>query len=153
MKPITRRSRAIFAGGLLAMIAACSNAVQAASYTMFRDPYCGCCEEWAEHVHHRADAQIKVEESTNMATIKDERGVPADLRSCHTMLVDGYVIEGHVPAADIERLLAERPEGISGLAVPGMPVGSPGMEMAGRTQPYQVIAFGDAGRTVFSSYN
>jgi hypothetical protein len=68
------------------------------------------------------------------------------------MVVDGYVIEGHVPAADIARLLRERPEGIKGLAVPGMPIGSPGMEMGDRTQPYQVIAFGSAGRSVFASY-
>lgn len=68
------------------------------------------------------------------------------------MIVDGYVIEGHVPAADIERLLAERPEGVRGIAVPGMPIGSPGMEMGNRTQPYQVIAFGDAGMSVFASY-
>ena len=152
-KSATLRSRAIIAGGLFAMLAACSNAAQAASYTMFRDPYCGCCEKWADHIHNEMAAEIAVEESTEMAAIKDQRGVPTDLRSCHTMVVDGYVIEGHVPAADIERLLAERPEGVAGLAVAGMPLGSPGMEVGDRTQPYQVIAFGDAGRRVFSSYN
>lgn len=137
---------------LLMALAACSNAAQAASYTMFRDPNCGCCEEWADHVHAGMQAEIAVEERSDMGAIKDREGVPVDLRSCHTMVVDGYVIEGHVPAADIARLLRERPEGIEGLAVPGMPIGSPGMEMGDRTQPYQVSAFGSAGRTVFASY-
>ena len=79
--------------------------------------------------------------------------MPADLRSCHTMEVSGYVIEGHVPAADIQRLLKERPAGVRGLAVAGMPLGSPGMEMGDQAQPYQVVAFGEAGRSVFNSYN
>ena len=99
------------------------------------------------------DAEVAVSESTDMGSVKDANGVPARLRSCHTMIVDGYVIEGHVPAADIARLLEERPESVRGLAVPGMPIGSPGMEMGERTQPYQVIAFGDAGLSVYASYN
>lgn len=144
--------RRSMAPALLMALAACSNAAQAASYTMFRDPNCGCCEEWADHVHAGMQANIAVEERSDMGAIKDREGVPVNLRSCHTMVVDGYVIEGHVPAADIARLLRERPEGIEGLTVPGMPIGSPGMEMGDRTQPYQVIAFGSAGRTVFASY-
>lgn len=88
-----------------------------------------------------------------MAAVKDGHQVPDALRSCHTMVVDGYVIEGHVPAADIARLLRERPAGVEGLAVAGMPLGSPGMEMNGQTQPYQVIAFGKSGRIVFNTYN
>ena len=79
-------------------------------------------------------------------------GVPADLVSCHTAVIGGYVIEGHVPARDIARLLEQRPKGVKGLAVAGMPLGSPGMEAGGRVQPYQVIAFGDAGRRVFANY-
>jgi hypothetical protein len=80
--------------------------------------------------------------------------VPASLQSCHTAVVDGYIIEGHVPVAEINRLLAERPAGVVGLAVPGMPVGSPGMEVPGQpTQPYDVLAFDKAGNTeVFASY-
>lgn len=81
--------------------------------------------------------------------------MPAQLQSCHTAIVDGYIIEGHVPAADIERLLAERPDGIAGLAVPGMPVGSPGMEVEGQpVQPYEVLAFDKDGNIVdvFASY-
>ena len=146
--PVFRR---ILTPALLAL-AACSTAAQAATYTMFKDPNCGCCDHWADHVREGTDAEIAVSQTGVMAAVKDEHGVPQQLRSCHTMIVDGYVIEGHVPAADIARLLEERPEGVRGLAVPGMPVGSPGMEMGDRSQPYQVIAFGDNGMTVFASY-
>ncbi|PEQ12475.1 metal-binding protein [Novosphingobium sp. PC22D] len=133
-------------------LAACSGAAQAASYTMFRDPSCGCCEAWAAHIREGLHAGVAVQDSADMGAIKDREGVPDELRSCHTMIVDGYVIEGHVPAADIARLLRERPAGVEGLAVAGMPLGSPGMEMGGRTQPYQVIAFGPSGKRVFASY-
>ena len=144
--------------GLIALLGtmfltACSGVAQTASYTMFRDPSCGCCEAWAAHIRDGLHADVAVQESADMGAVKDREGVPEELRSCHTMIVDGYVIEGHVPAADIARLLRERPAGVEGLAVAGMPLGSPGMEMDERTQPYQVIAFGKAGRTVFSSYN
>ncbi|NIJ62536.1 DUF411 domain-containing protein [Qipengyuania flava] len=88
-----------------------------------------------------------------MAEVKAELGVPDALASCHTMKVDGYIIEGHVPAREIARLLEERPTGVTGLAVAGMPLGSPGMEVGGRVQPYQVIAFGPAGRNVWASYS
>ncbi len=138
---------------VLLSLAACSSVAQAATYTMFKDPNCGCCDHWADHVREGMEAEVAVSESSDMGSVKDANGVPVRLRSCHTMIVDGYVIEGHVPAADIARLLEERPEGVRGLAVPGMPIGSPGMEMGERTQPYQVIAFGDAGLSVFASYN
>ena len=144
--------RNALAAPLLLFLAACSGAAQAASYTMFRDPTCGCCTKWADHVHEATQAEVAVDDHPDMAALKDERGVPQDLRSCHTMVVDGYVIEGHVPAADIARLLDERPAGVRGLAVPGMPIGSPGKEMGDRTQPYQVIAFGDGAPSVFASY-
>lgn len=135
----------------LLLLAACT-AAQAASYTMHRDPGCGCCVAWSKHIHEQMAAEVVVENHPDMAAVKQRLGVPQELWSCHTMEVDGYVIEGHVPAADIARLLAERPEGVRGLAVPGMPVGSPGMEMGDRVQPYQVVAFGDAGYSVFASY-
>ena len=143
--------------GLIALLgtmflAACSGVAQAASYTMFRDPSCGCCESWAAHIRDGLHADVAVQDSADMGAIKDREGVPDELRSCHTMIVDGYVIEGHVPAGDVARLLRERPADVEGLAVAGMPLGSPGMEMGGRTQPYQVIAFGPAGKRVFASY-
>jgi hypothetical protein len=91
---------------------------------------------------------------TNLEEVKAKNRVPAQMKSCHTATVGGYVIEGHVPAADVHRLLKERPKGVIGLAVPGMPMGSPGMEVAsGQTQSYKVLAFDKDGRTtVFASH-
>ncbi|AKM11522.1 DUF411 domain-containing protein [Croceicoccus naphthovorans] len=140
------------ATALALSLAACTVAAQAAPYVMFRDPGCGCCHEWAEHIRADMQAEVVMREDVPMTQVKADRGIPADLASCHTMEVEGYVIEGHVPAADIRRLLRERPEGVRGLAVAGMPLGSPGMEMGGRTQPYKVIAFGDFGQRVFATY-
>ena len=145
-------SRRFFTAAIAALAAACTGAAQAAPYVMFRDAGCGCCKEWAEHVRNELGVDVEVREDRPMAEVKQAAGVPADLTSCHTMEVDGYVIEGHVPAREIERLLAERPEGVRGLAVAGMPAGSPGMEIGGRVQPYQVIAFGPRGQKVFASY-
>lgn len=144
------RSRAAIASALL--LAACGQAAQAADLVMFRDPNCGCCEEWAKHVREGLQEEVIVRDDRPMPDVKAEMGVPTDLRSCHTMEVEGYVIEGHVPAREIARLLEEKPGDIKGLAVAGMPLGSPGMEMGGRTQPYQVVAFGDFGQRVYASY-
>lgn len=97
---------------------------------------------------------IETENVFDLRPVKDRFQVPTELQSCHTAIVDGYIIEGHVPAADIERLLEERPE-IAGLAVPGMPVGSPGMEIDGQPdQPFEVLAFDKDGNVVevFTSY-
>jgi hypothetical protein len=144
-----RRSASIFGAILLA---ACTGAAQAAPYVMFRDPGCGCCKEWAAHARHGLQHEVQVREDEPMERVKARLGVPVDLASCHTTVIEGYVIEGHVPAREIARLLKEKPAGVRGLAVAGMPMGSPGMDAGGRVQPYQVIAFGDAGRKVFASY-
>ena len=98
--------------------------------------------------------KTQVEDVNDLSAVKRNHQIPAQLQSCHTAIVDGYVIEGHVPVAEIERLLAEKPD-IAGLAVPGMPVGSPGMEVSGSpNQPFDVIAFDKAGQMqVFASYN
>lgn len=141
------------AGAVVLGAALTACVAQAASYTMYRDPNCGCCLDWAKHVEQGDAHDVKTVDHANMAQVKAERGVPADLQSCHTMIADGYVIEGHVPAADIARLLRERPKGVTGLAVAGMPLGSPGMEHGDHRQPYQVIAFGPKGRSVFATYN
>ncbi len=120
--------------------------------TVYKSPTCGCCTAWIEHL--RAEGyEVIAEDVDNLAVIKAELGVAPHLTSCHTALVDGYVVEGHVPAGDIDRLLAERPE-IAGLSAPGMPIGSPGMEMPGRAaDPYDVLAFDLAGRTtVFAKH-
>ena len=94
-----------------------------------------------------------MEDVQNLTTVKASHRIPIELQSCHTAIVDGYVIEGHVPIAEIERLVAEKPD-IVGLAVPGMPVGSPGMEVEGaEAQPYSVVAFDESGKTeIFASY-
>ena len=96
---------------------------------------------------------VQVEDVKDLSAVKEEHQVPMQLQSCHTAIVDGYVIEGHVPVTEINRLLAEKPD-IAGLAVPGMPIGSPGMEVAGAdAQPYDVIAFSnDGSMEVFASY-
>lgn len=146
---ISRRSLA----GMLALgatLTAC--AAQAAAVTMYRDPNCGCCLAWAAHLENGDAHIVETVDHPDMTSIKAEHGVPSNLQSCHTAIVDGYAIEGHVPAADIERLLAERPDGVVGLAVAGMPMGSPGMEHGNHRQPYQVIAFGPSGSTVWSYY-
>ena len=148
----TRPARRSIASMAAFLLAACAGAAQAASFTMYRDPNCGCCLSWADHMEQGGKHEVETIDHPDMRAVKTQRGVPGDLRSCHTVIADGYVIEGHVPAADVERLLAERPEGVTGLAVAGMPMGSPGMEHGDHRQPYQVIAFGPAGRSVWASY-
>lgn len=115
--------------------------------TVYRDPSCGCCEAWAG-IARTAGYQVALIDHPDMAAIKRQHGVPGPLQSCHTTIVEGYAIEGHVPLGDVDRLLTERPAGVKGLAVPGMPRGSPGMEMPdGSKDRFQVLAFDAAGRT------
>jgi hypothetical protein len=124
----------------------------AAVMTVFRSPSCGCCSAWVDDMQ-ASGFTVEAQDVQDMATVKAMHNVPATLQSCHTALIDGYVIEGHVPAADIERLLSERPA-IAGLAVPGMPVGSPGMEVEGMPPaPFNVVTFDRAGNSnIFASY-
>jgi hypothetical protein len=112
--------------------------------TVYRSPSCGCCEKWLEHLakHHFTVTDIKTD---NIQTIKQQHGVPPQLASCHTAVIEGYVIEGHVPADDIKRLLLDKPA-IAGLTVPAMPVGTPGMEMGSRKDPFQVLQFDKEGK-------
>ncbi|MDZ7748739.1 MAG: DUF411 domain-containing protein [Halofilum sp. (in: g-proteobacteria)] len=119
--------------------------VAAGTMTVYKTATCGCCKAWVEHVR-AAGFEVTARDVpyAELVERKREQGVDPALASCHTALVDGYVIEGHVPAADIRRLLGERPD-IAGLAVPGMPVGSPGMEVGGRSEAYSVVAFDAAG--------
>lgn len=111
--------------------------------TVYKTASCGCCVGWVEHLQ-AAGFQTQVHDVADLAAVKGQLGVPPALGSCHTATVGGYVIEGHVPAADIARLLAQRPAG-KGLAVPGMPVGSPGMEQGEQVDPYQVLLWGEGG--------
>lgn len=115
------------------------------------DPSCGCCGSWADHLR-QAGFPVDVRQTDSIELVKAHLGVPEDLFSCHTAEIDGYVVEGHVPADAIRRLLAERPQAL-GLSVPGMPVGSPGMEVAGmEPDTYDVILFGPSGRRTFARY-
>jgi len=109
--------------------------------TVYKSPTCGCCSRWIVHLQ-QAGFVVTAHDTDNVAPIKRQHGVPQALESCHTALVGGYVVEGHVPADVIQRLLRERPA-IAGIAVPGMPAGSPGMEGLGgpEHQPYNVMAF------------
>jgi hypothetical protein len=117
--------------------------------TVYKSPTCGCCAKWVEHMRANGFA-VTVNETPDVAPIKDKQGVPAELRSCHTALVGGYAIEGHVPADVIKKLLRERPNAV-GLAVPGMPMGSPGMEGASKDS-YNVMLFDKAGKaTIYAS--
>ena len=119
--------------------------------SVYRVEGCQCCLKWVEHLR-KAGFQVTVEAVPNTADYRRRFGVPEGLKSCHTAFVNGYAIEGHVPAADIQRLLRERPKA-KGLAVPGMPLGSPGME-ADRSQPYSVLLFDADGKTtVFKEYS
>lgn len=112
---------------------------------VFKSPTCTCCTGWVEHLR-AAGFTVDVTDTADMNAVKMAMGVPPEMGSCHTAEIDGVVIEGHVPAADIADFMAERPEGVRGLAVPGMPVGSPGMEMPGQpADPYDVVAFSDDG--------
>jgi hypothetical protein len=106
---------------------------------VYKTPSCGCCKSWVEHVQ-QAGFDVEVHDMPDVSSVKTEHGLPQHLASCHTAIVDGYVIEGHVPADVIRRLLAERPQ-VAGIAVPGMPSGSPGMEMGGRKDAYDIVAF------------
>lgn len=115
-----------------------------------RSPDCGCCGAWIAHLEQNGFV-IEDVLSDDLDAEKARLGVPAELRSCHTGLVEGYVIEGHVPANDILRLLAERPQA-DGLAVPGMPIGSPGMEMGGRSDAFDVILWAGTDTYVFATY-
>jgi hypothetical protein len=118
--------------------------------TVYKDPSCGCCKNWIDHlIKHGYGVDAK--DTPAMAEVKRTLGVPDALTACHTAVVNGYLIEGHVPAADIARLLKQKPK-VAGLAVPGMPAGSPGMEGPTR-QHYQVLSFDKNGKTkVFASY-
>ena len=113
-------------------------ALAASDIVVHRDPGCGCCEKWAQAVR---------------AKLGRKAGMPRTLASCHSAIVDGYMIEGHVPISDVKRLLATRPAGVKGIAVAGMPIGSEGMEVAGAArQPYTVVAFGSAGQRIFARH-
>jgi hypothetical protein len=135
---------------IVLLLAACSQSLSAEEagkpleMTVYRSPTCGCCGKWLEHAKQNG---FKINDviSDDMDTIKARFGVPEKLASCHTAIVDGHVIEGHVPAADIQKLLQSK-SNIAGIAAPGMPMGSPGMEMGGQQDAYKVVSFDKDGK-------
>lgn len=118
---------------------------------VYKNATCGCCGHWVDHLKEHGFA-LQVHDVDNMSPVKERVGLPFGMGSCHTAEVAGYFIEGHVPAGEVERLLKEKPKA-RGLAVPGMPIGSPGMEQDGKQQPYDVLLIKPDGSTeVFAHY-
>jgi hypothetical protein len=145
---LSRKLAAILAP--LAVLACAENAIAATTLVVTKNAACGCCDGLVEHMQ-KAGFKVEVQVVDDVTPTAARLGVPNDLRSCHTTEAEGYVIEGHVPAADVKRLLATKPAAI-GLAVPGMVAGSPGME-GGRADRYDVILFAKDGKTeVFASH-
>jgi len=120
------------------------------SLTMYRSEGCDCCVKWADYLEAEG-WEVTTETVSDMYPVKQENGVPGQLQSCHTALVDGYVIEGHVPIEDIRRLLAERPDAI-GLSAPGMPPNSPGMDLDVENE-WQTVLFDGESMTVYNTHN
>lgn len=119
---------------------------------VYKSPTCGCCGDWVDHMRENG-FEVDVTDTNNMNQIKSDAGLTPQLSSCHTAFVGDYVIEGHVPAADVRRLIEEQPDA-HGLSAPGMPMGSPGMEIGDRKDHYQVLLFNEAGQTrVFAEHN
>jgi hypothetical protein len=147
--PLTRRNLlAVMIGGTSLAVAPSARA-QTSAIKVFKDPSCGCCGGWVDHLR-QAGYDVAVEEPADLDAVKKRLAVPAELWACHTATAAGYTIEGHVPAHALARLFAERPR-FAGLAVPGMPVGSPGME-ADRRDVYEVIGFEGRRRISFGRY-
>lgn len=119
--------------------------------TVYRSPTCGCCSKWIAHLKEH-DFKVNDVVTAEILGIKNKYAVPKNMESCHTAIIDGYAVEGHVPAQDIKKLLNLKPK-VSGISVPGMPVGTPGMEMGNKKDAYQVISFDkDVNYQVFNSY-
>ncbi|HIF9069551.1 TPA: DUF411 domain-containing protein [Photobacterium damselae] len=115
--------------------------------TNYQSPYCGCCKEWVKHMKDNGfDLDIVYEE--NLTPVKIKLGLQPQLASCHTAEIEGYTFEGHIPASDIKRFLDKKPKRMIGLAVPGMPMGSPGMEYGDKKDAYDVVAFDKNGKTM-----
>ena len=147
----TRRTWLLAATGILAA-PRLLQAAQGARLEVWRDANCGCCGGWVEHMR-REGFVVQDNVVASVAPVRRMLGTPPDLLSCHAARVEGFVLEGHVPALAVRRLLAMRPAGIRGIAVPAMPVGSPGMEVPGQApDTYDVIAFGDGAHQTFMRF-
>ena len=156
---LRRRSLLLGAAALVGATAACDRGAPAPAadarpgappprpdLVVYKAPWCGCCKGWVTHMR-RAGFAPRVEELEDLAPIREKYGVPFELSSCHTGVVAGYVLEGHVPVADVDRLLREKPRAL-GLTVPGMPIGSPGMESpTGEREAFETLLLLEGGRT------
>lgn len=146
--------KTLLAAGLISTLAATYPvmAEDELAIEVYKSPTCGCCGDWVTHLEENGFT-VDVTDTNNMNQIKMDAGLSPQLASCHTAFIDGYVIEGHVPAADIRKLVETTPMA-HGLSVPGMPMGSPGMDIGDRQDHYEVLLFNKAGQTrVFSEYN
>jgi hypothetical protein len=143
-----------FAIGALALFGAAAAQQKPASplVEVFKSPTCGCCSQWVEHMR-KSGFTVRTTDLNDLTEIKKSRGVPGEVQSCHTAVVNGYVVEGHVPPADVHRLLKEKPA-IAGIAVGGMPIGSPGMETPYvKADPFNVMSFTKSGAmSVFAKH-
>ena len=157
-RPVGRRTVMIGLGGIAALAGGAlafpglfgGGPASAGEVVVYKSPSCGCCGEWAKHLR-RNGFDVSVKNIDNISPVKEQAGVPYDLESCHTAFVDGYVVEGHVPAENIYKMLADRPD-LKGLAVPGMPASAPGMDSPDR-EPYTVYSFNAKGKTeIYASY-
>jgi hypothetical protein len=153
MPDISRRDaiRLFSLSAALGVWSAATTYAQSTPLVVYKDPDCGCCEKWVAHMKANGFAPT-VTNTRDVASIKRQHHVPDALASCHTALVGGYVIEGHVPAADVKRLLAQKSKGVVGLTIPGMPSSAPGMDMT-PFKPYTVLSFDAQGKTtVFAEH-
>ena len=154
MNASTLTRRGLLLAAVVAGLPASATTAPAQQGEIWKSPSCGCCKDWIAHMQE-AGWRLTVHETGNTA-MRARLKIPAELGSCHTALIGGYAFEGHVPAREVQRLLKERPAGAVGLAVPGMPIGSPGMdgpEYGGRRDPYDVLLVQADGRTrVYASY-
>ncbi|MDA9556890.1 DUF411 domain-containing protein [Vibrio sp.] len=129
-----------------------SSSALAATLEVNKSPNCGCCNAWVKHMQDNG-FDVKANNVTNLNNIKQSLGVPRNQASCHTATINGYVIEGHVPASAVQQLLKDKPQNITGISVAGMPIGSPGMESpSGQTQPYNVVAFNNDKQWTYASF-
>jgi hypothetical protein len=145
---LTRRRLLLQFAGIAAAATAWRSSAQAQTkvpIVVYKDPSCGCCQQWVEYMNGNGFA-VTVKDTSDLNAVKRAQKVAQPLWSCHTALVGNYVIEGHVPAADVKRLLTQQPKGIVGLTIPGMPASAPGMDMKPFV-PYTVLTFDATGRT------
>jgi hypothetical protein len=146
-----KRRRFIALATIFAIAGVPASAATGPRIDVYKSPACGCCSKWAEHLQLNG-FEVTTHEVNDLTAFRTKAGVPQRLASCHTALIEGYAVEGHVPAADIQRLIRERPKA-RGLSVPGMPRGSPGME-GPRADPYDVLLFSADGATrIYRSYS